>query len=232
MSDFSFEGYTCVFRGNGGFSKRDEFLLRENEVESLVPVFLYEENLDWVFVYDLDGRYSLGDILNKGERIIGVSFFVSLLELVDYCIGEFFLELDCFFLSRESVMVGIDDLEEIKLVYCPLYKSDFWDSFFSLFGGCFRDEDWFEDYLSNLSRFDGKFTIRSFISYLGSYTSCEVLEENESKDMVMGEVNNRVSIFDRGYSFLLSWVSSASPIDLIFIVFVIFFIGIILSFLV
>ena len=99
MSGFEFEGYTCLYRSRDILDSRDEFLLKEGKVPGLVPVFLYKENLDWVFVYDLEGGYTLGEIYGRGEKLIGVNWFVSFLEEVDFCVSEFFFDLEGFFIS-------------------------------------------------------------------------------------------------------------------------------------
>ena len=166
---FVLEGYTLSFRGSGCLSGREEFLLREGRVPGLLSVFVYRENLDWVFVYELDGGYSLGEVVARGEGLIGLEWFVSFLGVVSFAVSEFFLVLDGFFVSLDSVVVGVGDLGVVGLVYCPLYGGDFWGSVLGLFGLLFRDEVWFGDYLVGLEGFNGCYGLDSFVGFLRGF---------------------------------------------------------------
>ena len=236
-SGFSFEGYTCVFKGNGEVSSREEFLLREGSVKGLVPVVLYRENRDWVFVYDLDGGYSLGEILNRGEGLIGVSWFISLLELVGFCVSEFFFDVGGFFVVEDGIIMDFDDLSNIQLIYCPLYRGDFWGSFFYLFGCCFRDEVWFSSYLSGLDRFGGCYGIASVVSYLRGFVHCGSGVDDEGglvvldgEDGLGGGSKGRKGFLDVGYGFVLSYLEGASIRSLGLVVLVVFLVGVVFGF--
>ena len=231
MKGFEFEGYTCLYRSRDTLDARDEFLLKEGKVQGLVPVFLYKENLDWVFAYDLEGGYSLGEIYARGEKLIGVSWFLSFLKVVDFCVSEFFFNPEGFFVSMDTLLLDFDDLYKVRLIYCPLYKGDFWGSVLSLFGSIFREEVWFSDYLSGLERFGDSYSLGNFISFL------KVFAEDSRGGSIPEELHIESekptkSIFDRGYLFLLDCLGKTSKISLVYIGLFVFLVGIIMGFLV
>lgn len=163
MDEFCVEGFSLVYRGRGSLSDRDIFFLKGDGVEFLLPVYFYRENLDFVFVYDLEGGYSLGERLARGDGGFGVDDFIALLERVDYVSSEYFFELSSFYISRESIVYSMSD-GGCGLVYCPLYRGDFWGGVLSLFGSIFSTESWFVDYLDRLEALGSSYSISSFLS--------------------------------------------------------------------
>lgn len=168
VDGFVVEGFSLSYRGRGSVSVRDGFLLRGDGVEYLVPLYFYRDGLDMVFVYDLEGGYSLGERLDRGDGDIGVGDFVSILERVDFVSGEYFFDLCSFYVSRESVVYSMRD-GGCGLVYCPLYRGDFWGGVLSLFGSIFSNEPWFGEYLNRLEGLGVSFSIGSFVSMVGCF---------------------------------------------------------------
>ncbi|MDD2371129.1 MAG: hypothetical protein PHQ32_03910 [Firmicutes bacterium] len=165
---FCVEGFSLVFRGRGSLSSRDEFLLKGNGVEFFLPVYFYRDSLDWVFVYDLEGGYSLGERFGRNDGDISINDFISILERVDYVSGEYFFELGSFYISLESVVYSMKD-GGCGLVYCPFYVGDFWGSILSLFGTLFSGELWFGEYLNRLEGLGNNISIKSFVSMVGCF---------------------------------------------------------------
>lgn len=170
MDEFCVEGFSLVYRGRGSLSDRDAYFLKGNGVEFLLPVYFYRENLDFVFVYDLEGGYSLGERLGRGDGGFGVDDFISILERVDFVSSEYFFDLSCFYISRESVVYSMDD-GGCGLVYCPLYRGDFWGGVLSLFGSIFSSESWFMDYLDRLEALGNNYSISSFLTVVRLFGS-------------------------------------------------------------
>ncbi len=191
MSDefegFLVEGFSLSYRGPGSVSARDDFLLKGNGVDFLLPLYFYRDGFDMVFVYDLEGGYSLGERVNRGDGDIGVSDFVSILERVDYVSGEYFFDLSSFYISLESVVYSMKD-GGCGLVYCPLYRGDFWGSILSLFGSIFSNEVWFGEYLNRLEGLGSCFSIKSFVSMVGCFGEGRV-----GSGLVNGVVDRKVS---------------------------------------
>ncbi len=170
MNQFSVEGFSLVYRGRGSVSDRDAFLLKGGGVEFLLPVYFYRENLDFVFVYDLEGGYSLGERLSRGDGGFGVDDFVSILERVDYVSSEYFFDLSSFYMSPESLVYSMAD-GGCGLVYCPLYRGDFWGCVLSLFGSIFSGESWFMEYLDRLEALGNSYSISSFLTVVRLFGS-------------------------------------------------------------
>ena len=156
------DGFVLTVRGRGVLERRVEFLLREGVVPGLVPLYFYREDLDFVFVYDLEGGYSLEELAGRGEGFVSVGLCVGLLERLEFLVSEFFLELDCFMFDPGWVVFGAGG-EVGSFVYCPLMRGDFWVSFLGWFGGVFRGEGWFGEYLSSLERLGDGFSVGSFL---------------------------------------------------------------------
>lgn len=171
VGEFCVEGFSLVFRGGGSLSDRDAFFLKGNGVEFLLPVYFYRENLDFIFVYDLEGGYSLGERLARGDGGFGVGDFVSILERVDFVSSEYFFELSSFYISRESIVYSMSD-GGCGLVYCPLYRGDFWGGVLSLFGSIFSSESWFVEYLDRLEALGSSYSISSFLSVVRLFGDC------------------------------------------------------------
>lgn len=163
MDEFCVEGFSLVYRGRGSLSDRDAYFLKGNGVEFLLPVYFYRESMDFVFVYDLEGGYSLGERLSRGDGGFGVGDFVSILERVDFVSSEYFFDLCSFYISRESVVYSMSD-GGCGLVYCPLYRGDFWGGVLSLFGSIFSGESWFVEYLDRLEALGSSFSVSSFLN--------------------------------------------------------------------
>ena len=170
MDEFCVEGFSLVYRGRGSLSDRDAYFLKGNCVEFLLPVYFYRENLDFVFVYDLEGGYSLGERLTRGDGGFGVDDFVSILERVDFVSSEYFFDLSSFYLSPESLVYSMKD-GCCGLVYCPFYRGDFWGGVLSLFGSIFSGESWLMDYLDRLEALGGFYSISSFLSVVRLFGS-------------------------------------------------------------
>lgn len=156
------DGFVLTVRGRGVLDRREEFLLREGVVPGLVPLYFYREDLDFVFVYDLEGGYSLEELAGRGESLVSVGLFVGMLERLEFLVSEFFLELDCFLFDPRWVVFNGGD-GGVCFVYCPLLRGDFWSSFLGFFGGVFRGEVWFGEYLSSLERLGDGFSVGSFL---------------------------------------------------------------------
>ncbi|KAF0092475.1 MAG: hypothetical protein FD141_659 [Fusobacteria bacterium] len=168
LDEFCVEGFSLVYRGRGELVGRDAYLLKGGGVEFLLPVYFYRENLDFVFVYDLEGGYSLGERLDRGDGGFGVDDFVSILERVDFVSSEYFFDLSSFYISPESIVYSMDGC---GLVYCPFYKGDFWGGVLSLFGSVFSGESWFMDYLDRLEALGNSFSISSFLGVVRLFGS-------------------------------------------------------------
>lgn len=207
IMDFIFEGYTCMYKSKGEISPREEYLLKENTIDSLVPVFLYKENFQWVFSYDLQGGYCLSEIYSKEEDLINVYWFISLLEKINIDIKEFYLNKNSIYITKETILLDFNDLENMKVVYCPLYKGDFWTSILSLFGLLFRESIWFEDYLNNLNNLGSNFSIDSYILLLKNYE-----EKKETKEYVEEDIieEKQLKLLDLLYSSFLKWIEKSS----------------------
>ncbi len=174
MDEFCVEGFSLVYRGRGSVSDRDSFLLKGGGVEFLLPLYFYRENLDFVFVYDLEGGYSLGEMLGRGDGGFGVDDFVSILERVDFVSSEYFFDLTSFYISPESLVYSMKD-GGCGLVYCPLYRGDFWGCVLSLFGSVFSGESWFMDYLNRLEALGNSYSISSFLTVVRLFGSgCDI----------------------------------------------------------
>ena len=191
MNDFSVEGFSLVYRGRGELVNRDVYLLKGGGVEFLLPLYFYRENLDFVFVYDLEGGYSLGERLGRGDGGFGVGDFVCILERVDFVSSEYFFDLSSFYLSPESIIYSMKD-GGCGLVYCPLYRGDFWGSILSLFGSIFSGESWFGDYLDRLEALGSGFSISSFLSVVRFFG-------NGGGVGVFGSVGDCGGVRDDGY---------------------------------
>lgn len=170
MDEFCVEGFSLVYRGRGEVVSRDAYLLKGGGVEFLLPLYFYRENLDVVFVYDLEGGYSLGEKLSRGDGGFGVDDFVSILERVDFVSSEYFFDLSSFFISPESIVYSMAD-GGCGLVYCPLYRGDFWGCVLSLFGSVFSGESWFVDYLDRLEALGSSYSVSSFLTVVRLFGS-------------------------------------------------------------
>jgi len=181
MDEFCVEGFSLVYRGRGSVSDRDSFLLKGGGVEFLLPLYFYRENLDFVFIYDLEGGYSLGERLGRGDGGFGVDDFVSILERVDFVSSEYFFDLTSFYISPESLVYSMRD-GGCGLVYCPLYRGDFWGCVLSLFGSVFSGESWFMDYLNRLEALGNSYSISSFLTVVRLFGSgCNSSNSSVSK---------------------------------------------------
>lgn len=170
VGDFCVEGFSLVYRGRGELVNRDAYLLKGGGVEFLLPLYFYRENFDFVFVYDLEGGYSLGERLARGDGAFGVDDFVSILERVDFVSSEYFFDLSSFYISPESIVYSMKD-GGCGLVYCPLYRGDFWGCVLSLFGSVFSGESWFMDYLDRLEALGNSYSISSFLTVVRLFGS-------------------------------------------------------------
>jgi hypothetical protein len=170
LDEFCVEGFSLVYRGRGELSNRDAYLLKGGGVEFLLPVYFFRESLDFVFVYDLMGGYSLGERLSRGDGGFGVDDFVSILERVDFVSSEYFFDLSSFYISRESLVYSMKD-GGCGLVYCPFYRGDFWGGVLSLFGSVFSGESWFGDYLDRLEALGNSFSVSSFLGVVRLFGS-------------------------------------------------------------
>lgn len=170
VGEFCVEGFSLVYRGHGELVNRDAYLLKGGGVEFLLPLYFYRENFDFVFVYDLEGGYSLGEKLLRGASGFGVDDFVSILERVDFVSSEYFFDLSSFYISPESLVYSMKD-GGCGLVYCPLYRGDFWGSVLSLFGSVFSGESWFIDYLDRLEALGNSYSVSSFLTVVRLFGS-------------------------------------------------------------
>lgn len=170
VGNFCIEGFSLVYRGRGEVVNRDAYLLKGGGVEFLLPLYFYRENMDFVFVYDLEGGYSLGERLGRGDGGFGVDDFVSILDRVDYVSSEYFFDLNSFYISPESLVYSMAD-GGCGLVYCPLYRGDFWGCVLSLFGSVFSGESWFMDYLDRLEALGNSYSVSSFLTVVRLFGS-------------------------------------------------------------
>ena len=232
------DGFALTFRGRGELDRREEYLLREG-VPGLVPLFFFREDLEWVFVYDLQGGYSLGDLEARGEGLVGVGVFVSILERIEFLVSEYFLVLEGFFLGVEEVVFvpgegvpGSGSLPgRVGLVYCPLFRGDFWGVFLSLFGSYFRGESWFGEYLTGLEGLGGSFSLSSFLVLVRSFVVCVPLSGGVGVGLlddpeVRVERRRRVGWFSLS-SFVLDWLEGAGVGSLVVVGGVVFLVGVV-----
>lgn len=170
VGEFCVEGFSLVYRGRGELVNRDAYLLKGGGVEFLLPLYFYRENFDFVFVFDLEGGYSLGERLVRCDGGFGVDDFVAILERVDFVSSEYFFDLSSFYISPESIVYSMKD-GGCGLVYCPLYSGDFWGSVLSLFGSIFSTESWFMDYLDRLEALGNSYSVSSFLTVVRLFGS-------------------------------------------------------------
>lgn len=226
MSGFVQEGFTLSFRGSGVLSDRDVYFLEQGVLASLLPVCFYRENLDWVFVYDLEVGFSLGELAERGEALVSVSLVVSFLEGLLVLIEEFFLAPDGFLVSVDSLFVAHEGSSPL-FVYCPLFHGALMPQVLSLVALCFRGEVWFSKYLEGLEGLSGGLCLRSLVVLLGSFRE-PVVSTYVDGVSTYGEGGSAGgSLFVRVFSFGVCWLSGLLPGQLLGVAGGVFLLGVV-----
>lgn len=168
MGDFRQEGFALTYRGEGTLTQRMDYFLSSGSLPHLLPVYHYRENLEWVFEYDLEVGYSLGELQERGEGLVTLSLVSRVLGCMETLVGEYFLEPEGFLVGMGSVFVSHGS-GELLLVYCPLYRGDFMGDLVGLFGLCFNGEGWFASYMEGLAGLGSGVTLGSYRSLVDSF---------------------------------------------------------------